>query len=127
MPGGDRTGPMGQGPRTGRGAGYCGGADMPGYANALPGGGRGGFGRGRGGGGRGWRHWFHATRLTGWQRGMRGGPWGAAPAEVTGPAPSRDEQLSLLRADLRCFEQTVAQLRQRIEALAGPAEDQAGA
>ena len=25
MPGGDRTGPLGQGPMTGRGAGYCGG------------------------------------------------------------------------------------------------------
>ena len=49
MPGGDRTGPMGQGPRTGRGAGYCGPNDQPGFATA---GGRGGFGfgfgRGRG-------------------------------------------------------------------------------
>ena len=32
MPGGDRTGPMGQGPMTGRGAGYCAGFGMPGYA-----------------------------------------------------------------------------------------------
>ena len=29
MPGGDRTGPMGMGPMTGRGAGYCGGAARP--------------------------------------------------------------------------------------------------
>jgi hypothetical protein len=51
MPQGDRTGPMGQGPRTGRGMGFCSGFNAPGYAN--PGFGRGfgrgmGFGRGRG-------------------------------------------------------------------------------
>lgn len=27
MPGGDRTGPLGTGPRTGRGMGYCGSTD----------------------------------------------------------------------------------------------------
>jgi len=31
MPHGDRTGPLGQGPRTGRGAGYCSGNTKPGY------------------------------------------------------------------------------------------------
>jgi len=70
MPGGDHTGPLGQGLRTGRAAGYCAGYDMPGYMNPIPGY---GFGRGRGGGwgggGRGWRHRFYATGLTGWQRG----------------------------------------------------------
>ena len=55
MPGGDRTGPAGMGPMTGRAAGFCAGYGMPGYMNA---GGRGlgmGFGRGGGfgGGGRG--------------------------------------------------------------------------
>ena len=51
MPTGDRTGPFGQGPTTGRGAGYCAGFAAPGYMNASPGrfGGFGpGFGRGRG-------------------------------------------------------------------------------
>ena len=53
MPGRDNTGPLGQGPKTGRGRGFCGGG-----------------GRGRGGYGRGWRrrNMFHATGLTGWQR-----------------------------------------------------------
>ncbi|RUM33674.1 MAG: hypothetical protein DSY33_03955 [Archaeoglobus sp.] len=52
MPGGDRTGPLGLGPRTGRGLGYCSGYNRPGFMT-------GGFGRGRGrgragrGGGRG--------------------------------------------------------------------------
>ncbi len=33
MPAGDRTGPAGQGPMTGRGAGFCAGSNAPGYAN----------------------------------------------------------------------------------------------
>ncbi|MFP4654721.1 MAG: DUF5320 domain-containing protein [Methanohalobium sp.] len=36
MPGGDRTGPIGSGPLTGRGAGYCAGFDAPGFANNVP-------------------------------------------------------------------------------------------
>jgi hypothetical protein len=37
MPRGDRTGPLGQGPGTGRGAGYCGGSADPGFANPAAG------------------------------------------------------------------------------------------
>lgn len=50
MPAGDRTGPQGMGPMTGRGAGFCAGNTVPGYAgNAGFGFGRGrGFGRGMG-------------------------------------------------------------------------------
>ena len=68
MPGGDRTGPMGAGPQTGRGMGICAGFFGPGYANPSRGigrmmrGGRGmgrGMGRGRGGSGRGFgRGWW---------------------------------------------------------------------
>lgn len=35
MPRGDRTGPNGMGPMTGRGAGYCTGYDRPGFANPV--------------------------------------------------------------------------------------------
>ena len=72
MPGGDRTGPMGAGPMTGKGAGFCAGFSAAGRAN--PSGGRGffGFRCGRGfgmnGGGRGWRNWFRATGLPGFAR-----------------------------------------------------------
>jgi len=46
MPLGDRTGPLGLGPRTGRGLGYCAGYGVPGYLSPI---GRGfGFGRGFG-------------------------------------------------------------------------------
>lgn len=61
MPRGDRTGPMGIGPMTGRGAGLCAGYATPGFTNTIPGRGNAGFGRGRGRGmrfgmGMGWRH-----------------------------------------------------------------------
>ena len=49
MPRGNRTGPRGDGPMTGRGAGYCAGNDRPGFASSAFGGGFGrGFGQGRG-------------------------------------------------------------------------------
>jgi len=61
MPKGDRTGPLGQGPGTGRAFGFCYGSDSPGYTKGpWSRMGRGfGFGRGRGmgwgrGPGRGW-------------------------------------------------------------------------
>ena len=49
MPGGDRTGPVGMGKRTGRGAGYCAGVNSPGYPSSGYGFRRGqGYGRGCG-------------------------------------------------------------------------------
>ncbi len=54
MPKGNRKGPMGQGPMTGRGLGFCQGDDTPGYMNNYGRGGGmgrwhgGGMGRGRG-------------------------------------------------------------------------------
>ena len=44
MPAGDRTGPMGRGPMSGRGLGYCAGYGVPGSMNTVPGWGW-GFGR----------------------------------------------------------------------------------
>ncbi|MCF8010529.1 MAG: DUF5320 domain-containing protein [Clostridiales bacterium] len=35
MPGGDRRGPIGEGPRTGRGAGFCSGNSSPGFMNRF--------------------------------------------------------------------------------------------
>ena len=42
MPGGDRTGPLGRGPMTGRAMGYCAGYPQPGYEKTFC------FGRGYG-------------------------------------------------------------------------------
>ncbi len=73
MPFGDGTGPMGLGPMTGRGAGFCAGFGRPsfaspmlgyrhphGYGYSIPAWPRWGYGLGRGFGrgfGRGWRRW----------------------------------------------------------------------
>jgi hypothetical protein len=114
MPRGDRTGPEGEGPMTGWGAGDCAGDPRPGYA---PFGGR-AFGRrgyagrsgsrssGRGGGRRGWRHWFHATGLPGW---VRYGPY-AAP-------PTREQEAESLRAQAEWLQDGLDAINQRIEEL----------
>ena len=70
MPGYDRTGPLGQGPMTGGGFGYCGTNRRPGYAF----GGRGFFGRF----GAGRRVGFGRRRRIGWGGGQGygyPGPW----------------------------------------------------
>ncbi|HHV19105.1 MAG TPA: DUF5320 domain-containing protein [Thermoanaerobacterales bacterium] len=69
MPRGDRTGPVGYGPMTGRGAGFCAGSPVPGYFSPM---GRGFRGRGRGfgyyGSGRGFRHQFYTAGMPFWAR-----------------------------------------------------------
>lgn len=113
MPFGDRTGPAGLGPRTGRGAGYCSGFGVPGSLNRV--GGWGFFGRG--GGGRGWRNWFYTTGLTGWQRAF-GWPWGGPGAYVPAyVAPGRGEELAQLKTQAGYFESALENIRRRIEAL----------
>ena len=98
MPWGDRTGPMGAGPMTGRGAGYCAGFDVPGYANPF--GGRMGLGWRRGGGfgwgGRGWRHQYYATGQPGWARFGYPPAW-AAPEAPWVAAPTREQEVEALR------------------------------
>lgn len=67
MPGGDRTGPLGLGSRTGRGVGYCNGNNRAG---------RGASGQGRRqGGGRGWQSGVRGGGRMAWCRwGDDGGP-----------------------------------------------------
>ena len=69
MPFGNRTGPRGEGPMTGRGMGYCAGYPQPGYTHPY----RGGFGRGWGRGlgrgfgrgfGRGWGYPAYPYRMS---------------------------------------------------------------
>ena len=125
MPGGDRTGPLGAGPMTGRAAGYCAGYAMPGYANPMGGRGGGlGFGRGGGfgfgrGGGRGWRNQYYATGLTGWQRAA--GPATATvppPPEPPQPAPeTRQQELAGLSEQLAQATEALNALRARVEEL----------
>lgn len=99
MPRGDGTGPMGYGPMTGRGLGYCSGSEVPGYATGWgPGFGRGfrcGFGRGFGRGlgrGFGW----------GFRRGFAGRPAaGISPKELLQREKKMlEERLGLINKDL---------------------------
>jgi len=115
MPGGDGTGPVGMGPMTGRAAGYCAGYGVPGFMNPVPG--RygawgGGFwgGRGRGCG---WRNRYWATGLPGWAR--AGIPaWGGI---AYAAAPQPEQELGMLRTQAESLEETLADIRKRIEEL----------
>ncbi|HPS58621.1 MAG TPA: DUF5320 domain-containing protein [Spirochaetota bacterium] len=96
MPGLDRTGPMGQGSMTGRGAGYCGGDRVSGYPGAGRGRGFSGTSNWNCRGGRGWRNRFFATGVPSNRRGFQGMSFGG-PYEY-----SADSELQMLKeqADL---------------------------
>lgn len=107
MPGRDRMGPMGRGPMTGRGMGWCGGAeplwDGPPGARAP---GRAGGG-GRGGG---WRHryWYYASGLPGWQRAPAG--WPGLGAERS-PSPAPADRLAAMRGRAERLEQELGEVK----------------
>ena len=131
MPGGDGMGPAGMGPMTGRAAGFCAGYPVPGFMNPV--GGRGFWGWGRGGGrgrGRGWRNWFHATGLPGWQRAQMGWPpYGAAPPHAGpyeapyGPAVTKEQELDALKGQAEYFEDALEGIKKRIQDLESGTED----
>jgi len=103
MPGGDRTGPMGAGPMSGRRMGYCAGYSNPGYANPVSG--YGGW-FGHRGGGYGYRHWYYATGQPGW---MRARNW---PSYVP---PSGESELSLLKEQSNWLRDQLAEIERRID------------
>ena len=120
MPRGDRTGPEGRGPLTGRRAGYCAGYDVPGNMNErMPPNGM-GWGRGRGGG-QGWGWGPGRDRRRGGRRG-----W-ARPlpyvVDVIAPAPApaspQDEVTYLegcadqLEAELKAIKERLKELRRK--------------
>jgi len=96
MPGGDRTGPAGLGPMTGRAAGYCAGYSVPGYMNPVP-----GRGLGRG---------YFAGGFPGW--GYYGAPAYPYPQEL-----SPEEEVSLLKEDAKILEQQLKELQGYISTL----------
>lgn len=106
MPGGDRTGPGGLGPMTGRTAGLCAGAGMPESMSPQPGR---GFGGGRGGGGHGWRNRYCANGLPGWTRfGGLGGP--AVP-------PSLQQERGCLEDRATALQEQLDVIRRRLNEL----------
>lgn len=107
MPGFDGTGPMGMGPMTGGGRGWCAVPVVRGagaYPPAL-------FGRPGGRGGRGYRWMYYATGLPGWMR--CGVPAPAATAEP-------DQELSVLRAQAGSMRRQLEEIDRRIAELEKP-------
>ncbi|MCU0461684.1 MAG: DUF5320 domain-containing protein [Bacteroidales bacterium] len=101
MPAGDRTGSMGQGPRTGRGLGYCSGFDSPGYAKGQGGGTGRGFGPGRGRGrgiGRGMAY--------GRGRGLQASPWTIA--------ISKEDEIKLLKSQADELKRSQVDIEKRL-------------
>ena len=122
MPGFDGTGPMGMGPRTGGGFGFCPPGAGPAAGGYLPGVvygvGRGGIpwggGRGRAfGGGRGW--WWRSRMAYGLY------PYYAFPPYAAQAAP---DEKSFLENELAYLEQQIAAVKNRLEEIgAEPAEE----
>lgn len=107
MPSGDRTGPMGQGSRTGRMLGYCSGYDAPGFASNFGGrmGRSFGFGRGRGrGNGFGWRNMAPTDYIEPRQSSAK-------------PEASREEQISMLKAQADSLSKTLKDIEKRLSDL----------
>ncbi|MDK2976248.1 MAG: hypothetical protein PWP06_723 [Candidatus Marinimicrobia bacterium] len=107
MPRGDRTGPEGYGPMTGRGLGYCRGYRSPGYTKGTP---RGwGFGRGFGGGfggGFGWRNRF------------RGGyDYEYFPPVAPEPSMSPKDEARLLKEEADALKRNLESINSRIQEL----------
>jgi hypothetical protein len=106
MPGFDRTGPMGQGPRTGGGFGYCGPNAGVGYFGGFRS--VGGFGRGR----RKWRAYGGGFGYGGWPR-FRG--QGDYPG-IYQPVSRKEERdyltdsIADLKADIKAMEERLAAL-----------------
>lgn len=138
MPGLDGTGPMGMGPRTGGGFGYCppgaGPAPYGGYygvrglgRGGLPwGGGRGfGFGGGRGRGRRAWgRGWGYPANAG---YGYAPAPYGYGPGYAPPAPPTAEQELQWLRSEAEAIRGSLAEIEQRIAELADrqeqPSED----
>jgi hypothetical protein len=124
MPRGDRTGPMGMGGMTGRGAGYCAGFGAQGRENTAPGrglgmsclGGHGFRNHGSAGGGRGWWNMLGAIDLPRWMR-LRGY---AAPnqyqTQYQKPDPEMEiqalkNQAEILQEELDFIEKRLAEIK----------------
>ena len=112
MPGGDRTGPLGRGPMTGRALGYCSGNNNPGFAN--PGYGP-AYGRGRGRGlGRG--YWGRGRGF--WRQGYRDPYFQPYPYDIeTYPQPNKDEEKNYLQDLIKSLEEEIKTIKQRLQEL----------
>jgi len=98
LPRGDGTGPLGQGPMTGRGMGFCAGYARPGFSSARSRGGAGGFGR---------RNRFYAT----------GVPFSALAGPPSTSVLPREEELTRLRNESQRLRDALETIEQRLARL----------
>ncbi len=130
MPRGDRTGPLGQGSRTGRAAGFCAGYGAPGFVNPAPGFGY-GFGRGRGAGyGRGRRGGFRGygpgcfnpSWFYNWSNPYYNAVYGTAPGYgayygPAAPGPDPEEEKAYLLSEMKILQEQLSALEKRMAEL----------
>jgi hypothetical protein len=111
MPGGNKTGPQGQGPMTGRGLGYCAGYPNPGSLNNF-------YGRGISGLGR-----IFGRGIGQGFRGGRGPNFGYYPHETSAyPDLTKKDMLNILEVQAKNLKNELENIQKRISEL-GPAKD----
>ncbi len=109
MPRGNGTGPMGMGAMTGRGLGYCTGAEISVFDRAVPGrnvgfgGNRGVWGRGAGG--RGWRNRYFADPTV---------PMRFSGNAVSSPSAYPAKEKQLLEQQARALQAELDQIKKRL-------------
>ena len=112
MPAGDRTGPLGQGPRT---SGFCSGFNTPGYVTSFGGGMGRGFGRGIGRGmgrGRGFgRNWNPGNVASGFNQGF---PWGSS---IT-----KEDEIKVLKSQSEFLKRSQKEIERRLKEIESEGE-----
>jgi len=117
MPRGDRTGPSGEGPMTGRQLGYGAGFDSPGYTKGAGGRlGRGFFGRGAGFGPGYGRGFFRRGSGQRFDAGYSGRDQEYAQPEYL----SGETEIDTLNSEVRNLKERLGTLMERIESIASP-------
>jgi hypothetical protein len=116
MPRGDKNGPSGMGPRTGRAAGLCSGYAAPGFINRNFGMGYGrgfgmGFGRGLGRG-----RGFGAYPASGWGAGQEPGPWNAT-APWSAEPYTTEREMDVLKNQADMLKKELSSIEKRLKDL----------
>ncbi|TYB30529.1 MAG: hypothetical protein FXF47_08785 [Candidatus Mcinerneyibacterium aminivorans] len=110
MPAGDRTGPLGQGPSTGRGLGFCNGYNSPGYTKPGPGL---GLGRRRGRGRRGyWNDYHYGRKMRRYYSPVQS-EQSAYPAQQISEEEALKEQYEFLKEELEAVKKRLDELNSK--------------
>lgn len=129
MPGGDRTGPMGEGQKTGRAAGFCTGHRMPGYMNPGVNNYQGGVFRGAGRGGMPWgggrgRTWGGGRGFYAQQFPYQNPECTTLPEEQLPQEISREDEISQLKEQAKIMTMTLKGIEKKLDAISKVEEKQ---